>query len=452
MQFNHLNSKPRLPKIEQFNAYVDSKIGEILNHSVAYDDELYQRYHRTVALHWQQHRSLNNLSPKLFNKLRIIAVLSYDDQEKLIEDEQFRREWLNLISTRNNSRAACRIYQAVLQHYDSYASYLAEIFAVIAPVIKNSPLPRCQSLAALDAQYGVFSANLVNNIADHIMCQLDQPIDTIFTSLQLNTTLRGGELGAAIGKTILAKNFSRLTHNDNSLLARTIDYFSDEQELRLPYLLNDILQSLLGNYLDNDPPDDTRTDIEKFTDTHLGDPRISPKWHGVREKLRRVVERWKVGVTLQAFFALLDHVARNDATHDRHWQARKKFWQGYLDRREITAAWLVLGKRYLHNRDFFPAGDIAYGQFSTHAGIETSHCAIIMRIKGYVLSEWSHSGALRIWEDNDRRCPQFNRKQYHPNELKKLGIYDRGRIPHQGDWQGRVQRFLAGQATFRLWR
>ena len=222
-------------------------------------------------------------------------------------------------------------------------------------------------------------------------------------------SLREIGIGAAIGREILAQNYACLSKEDDSILARTLEYFKNNTEdtLRLEYLRNDMLKSLLGNYFDKDPPEKIKQQIEAFTDHYLGDPRGNPRWRGVEEHIAQVVVRWKIGVTLRAFFALLDHVASQDETHARHWQARKEFWQDYLERGKITGAWVVLGKKHLYNRDFFNMGNLEFGEFSSHTGIKSSHCAIIMQINNFILTEWSHVGGLRIWEEGDKRAPKL---------------------------------------------
>ena len=457
-KFN-IAAKPNIPDIEQFRKFVSQKIGDVEKVKTPDYENRYRKYYNEIIAVWNKKRlwgkekSLATLPAKIFNKIPVIAVISFDEKPKLIDDDKFRQAWVELVAKKKDSRHARKIYRSVLRNYDRYQPYLEHIFTYIKPLIKTSSLPLCKKLATLDDRYDLLSPLLVNNITDYIFQHTDESIDDILLDMGIAGSLREGDIGEAIGDYILVQNFYCLGDNDDSLLKRTFEYFSNDAEntLRLAHLRNDLLKSLLGNYLDQDPPAKIKQAIENFTDKYLGDPRGNPKWRGVEAEIMQVVLRWKISVTLRAFFALLDYVARNDDTHDRHWQARKEFWQGYLDQGKITGAWVVLGRACLNNYDFLNIGNLKFGKFSNHKGIQSSHCAIIMQINGRTLTEWSHVGGLRIWERNDEHAPQLYREAYQPKELKELETYEDGFIRHQGNWQEKAREILEGETEFRRW-
>ena len=457
-KFN-IAAKPNIPDIEQFRKFVAQKIGDVANIKTPDYENRYRKYYDEIMAvwdkkrFWRKEKSLATLPAKTFNKTPVIAVISFDGEPKLIDNDEFRQAWLELVAERKNARHARKIYRAVLRNYDSYQPHLEHIFTYITPLIRTSSLPLCKKLAALDDRYDLLSPSLVKNITTYILQHADESIDDILLDMGIAGSLREAGIGAAVGKEILAQNEACLGNNDDSLLKRTLAYFSNETEntLRLEYLRNNILKSLLDNYRNQDPPAKIKQAIEDFTDKYLGDPRANPRWRGVEEEIIQVVARWKIGVTLRAFFALLDYVARTDDTHDRHWQERKEFWQGYLDQGKITGAWVVLGRTYLNNHDFLNTDNLKFGKFSNQVGIQRSHCAIIMQINGYMLTEWSHVGALRIWRKGDKYVPKLYKKAYHPAELKKLETYEDGYIRHQGNWQEKAREILEGETEFRRW-
>ena len=454
-----ISSNPNIPDIEQFKKFVAKKIGDTSRRAQLPYKDLYRQYYDQIIAEWNKEgfwrtgKSLTTLPPKIFNKIPVIVALSFDGQPKLIEDGKFRQAWLALVDERKDSRHARKIYRVLLRSYYSYHPHLDHIFACIRPLIRNSSLPLCKKLADLDNRYRLLDSSLVMNIAAYISQHSDRPVDDILLDMGIAGSLREAGIGAAVGREILKQNYTCLCHNNGSMLAITFAYFSDDKEniLRLEYLRSDLLKSLLENYVDQDPPAKIKQALEAFIDRYLGDPRGNPKWHGVEEQIKEVVSRWKVAVTLRAFFALLDHVASQDSTHARHWQARKEFWRGYLDREKITGAWVVLGKKYFYNHEFLNVGDLKFGEFSSNKGIQSSHCAIIMQINGRTLTEWSHVGGLRIWEKDDERTPQLYRDKYHPDALKNMQSYEEGYVRHQGNWQEKARALLEGDTEFRRW-
>ena len=451
-KFN-IAAKPNICSIEQFRKFVTQKVGDVANIKPPDYESRYRKYYYQIIAVWNKEQSLTTLPAKIFKKIPVIAVISFDGEPKLIDNDMFRQAWLALIGERNDSRQARKIYRAVLRNYYSYQPHLEHVFVYIKPLIRNASQPLCKKLTALDNRYDLISPLIIKNITAYILQHANESIDDILLDMGIAGALREADISAAVGNEILAQNYSCLSNNDDSMLAITLAYFSNDTEntLRLEYLRNDILKSLLENYIHQDPPAKIKKAIEGFTNNYLGDPRANPRWRGVKDEIVQVVVRWKVGVTLEAFFALLDHVAHTDSTHDRHWQARKEFWQGYLDRGKITAAWVVLGKTYLNDRKFLNADNLKFGEFSAQVGIKRSHCAIIMQISGHTITEWSHVGALRIWEGDDKRAPQLYQDIYHPDDLRNLKTHEDGYIPHHINWQQRAQDILESETTFRRW-
>lgn len=449
--------QPNIPSLEEFKGFVAKKVGNTDKaESLAYE-ELYRKYYDQILVAWNRYRqeeiSLTSLPLKIFNKIPIIAAISFDNQPKLIDNAAFRQVWLTLVTEKNDARHARKIYRAVLRNYDSYQPYLEQVFACIKPLIKSASQPLCKKLAALDDRYNLLNPTLIKNITNHIFQHQDKPVDDVLLDMGIAGASREAGIGAVVGKEILAQNYTCLSSNDNSMLAKTFAYFSNatEDTLRLEYLRNELLKSLLGNYLEQDPPAKIKQDIEEFIDRFVGDPRANPNWTGVEERIAQVVMRWKIGVTLKSFFALLDHVARTDSTHDRHWQARKQFWQDYLDRGKIKGAWVVLGKKYFDNQSFFSAGNLKFGKFIAYTGIQSSHCAIIMQVNDGTLTEWSHSGALRIWRKDEEGAPKMYQDTYHPDDLKNKQRYEDGYVVHGGNWQEKAREILEDKTEFRRW-
>lgn len=161
--------------------------------------------------------------------------------------------------------------------------------------------------------------------------------------------------------------------------------------------------------------------------------------------------REKAKVTIEVFFQLLNKIAEGDKTHDRHWRARREFWRTYIAAGKVEDAWMVLGKKYLHDIDSLPsaAKELGYATFINHNKISPSHCAIIMKIRNFIIAEWSHNGALRIWRAKNSSAPKLHRKHYYPHKLKKNE--DKCFVHHK-NWQQHVREFIDDEDKFRIWR
>lgn len=161
--------------------------------------------------------------------------------------------------------------------------------------------------------------------------------------------------------------------------------------------------------------------------------------------------REKAKATIEVFFQLLNKIAKDDEMHDRHWQARREFWRTYIAEGRVEDAWMVLGKKYLDDIDSLPsaARELGYGTFINHNRIRLSHCAIIMKIRNFIIVEWSHSGALRIWCAKSFSAPALHRKHYYPYELQHN---EDKYLCHYKGWQRHVRAFIDGVDKFKTWR
>ena len=149
-------------------------------------------------------------------------------------------------------------------------------------------------------------------------------------------------------------------------------------------------------------------------------------------------------VTIEVFFELLNKIAKDDPIHDHHWRQRRDFWYEYLVNGQVEDAWMVLGKKYLYDRNSLPpeAKQLGYGSFINNQGITNRHCAIIMKIKNLIVVEFSHNGALRIWRTSNRYAPRLRQKYYQPS---KLQWHQDQRFVHSKNWQQKVQGFISNE-------
>jgi hypothetical protein len=163
-----------------------------------------------------------------------------------------------------------------------------------------------------------------------------------------------------------------------------------------------------------------------------------------------VIRQWLVEDTLQDFFKLLSHVARNDPMADRHWAYRKRFWQAYLRKGFISEAWVALGPNaYQAASEFLGANKSLYASLRA---ADSKHSSLIMKIGDLVITEWSHSGSYRAWHEFNNP-PKFYRSQYTRNDLIKAPDFEGRHDGSQtGGWQKKLSDIIQDNTALRVSR
>jgi hypothetical protein len=173
---------------------------------------------------------------------------------------------------------------------------------------------------------------------------------------------------------------------------------------------------------------------------YFGDPRVDLSgWYGVDEEARHIFQGWLVEKTMTDFFNLLSHVAQTQSDADRHWKYRKRFWNAYLNKGYIVEAWVALGPRAMEQAPKFIKGTNHYASLS---GGEPKHSALLLNIGGIWITEWSHSGSYRVW-DNDSLAPKPYKKHYSRDDLITNNDHEGAHHGNQtGGWQGRLSSLI----------
>ncbi len=176
---------------------------------------------------------------------------------------------------------------------------------------------------------------------------------------------------------------------------------------RFPDRYRLLVDSLLLPFTTLSPTSEIQEKIQSFLLRCVGDLRIKPsRWQGVDPLAREVMLKWLVGATLEDFFRLLDHTAL-----DRHWRYRKAFWLAYLERGHITDSWVLLGSQARRIAQTFLSDEASrYGYLSR--GVQGNHSVLLLKVAGLTVSEWSHSGACRVWLSDNENRPRLYAKHY----------------------------------------
>ena len=202
-----------------------------------------------------------------------------------------------------------------------------------------------------------------------------------------------------------------------------------------------IVSVLLRSFDKKSPKQSIKTEITKFLDKYIGDPRFeSEKWINM-DKEKSIFLKWKIGETLKDFFELLSYTAKQAFDADRMWSYRKEFIETYWKAGYIKDAWIVLGKKAYKNRLKFLNKDFqSYGKILK--GVNHIHSVLLFQVGDLILSEWNYNGKVRIW-NSSKYSPKFYKKEYSREELikkpKKEFIHS---SPNTYCWQKKLSRYI----------
>lgn len=229
--------------------------------------------------------------------------------------------------------------------------------------------------------------------------------------------------------------------HDGEKLKRYFSFVTVDDAVRFPSHITDYANALLSPYVDLNPDDHNRSIIEQFMIEKFGDPRINPGvWRAVPGAQVDVLKRWLAKASLEL---LLNVVSESNDTIQ--WAERSKFWGYYFDQGLVTDAWVALGPAAANvARRLVRQGEIAstssYGVLEG-GGVQSDHSVLIFGLGDFVITEWTHSGKVRIYDRRNRHCPSFYQKRYSTLNIRSDSTCNIAVI-HHTRWKERVSGFL----------
>ena len=166
----------------------------------------------------------------------------------------------------------------------------------------------------------------------------------------------------------------------------------------------------------------------------MDDPRLHrASWDGVDDQTIGRVEAWLSRKTLDTFFQIIDHL-NTDQPH--HWPARKAFWERYLP--EVRRAWLLCG------RTARPLAQKLGVQCGVLEGGSSDHCSLMLQIGGIVVVETNHNASALFFGVGNQNSPKFYSTGFYARPSLIASCDEK--LTHQGSWQWKFQRWIAGHA------
>lgn len=168
----------------------------------------------------------------------------------------------------------------------------------------------------------------------------------------------------------------------------------------------------------------------------MGDPRFDDvhlQWNDVSKKAKKIFLSWLAENDLNLFFKIIDKTGV-----DSMWQSRKAFWQRYL--KYISKTWVFFGKEAS-----ILAKNLKYNNYGELKGGLSDHSALAFQMGNYVFIEWSHIGALRVWEA-DEAPDVFGKGVVDKNKIVHTFPFPIKEWKHHGNkndyWQSQVRDWI----------
>ncbi len=372
----------------------------------------------------------------------------------LASDGRFMDAFLARLTTDAvGSRAAVNLAQAFLLRYPTELANFEDLRARTKQLLKRGTSPRCRRLCVIVEKFGLLDKNGPERVRQQVAA-LGGSVEELLQDMQLAGPLSRAGLAAAAFELACTRANHWLGSKRTvpvdlpRLLEFAVVMNGGERELRFsaPSHRQLLPDSILPPFALNSLPAETREMCKAFFLENYKDPRFERgPWQGVSDAAREVMYGWLVEDTLEDFFRLLQHAAKGDLTAQRHWRARRAFWSAYLRAGHICDAWVVLSPRIDHEaRRRLRGSEHAYGKLEAGSGVQPNHAVLMLRIDRLVITDWSHNGKYRVWDEGRRHAkpiPVLYRRVYRRADMVNSPDHDGA---HHGSENGVWQRHLAG--------
>ena len=277
----------------------------------------------------------------------------------------------------------------------------------------------------------LFTKNAVFNTANWILFQKNKHPNTCLEELGLT-----GDLSDSGFLRHVTLSCLKATEKSFGFLPTLLSLLESptNSSVRFPEILPEVATSLIPKAEKINISREIRDLLCSFFIKHLGDPRLPggrTRWKKVSEKAHKIFIQWLSKEDIRFFFEVVEKSAK-----DPNWRYRRKFWEAYLPHIEKT--WVVLGTR---------ARDLAKGteyRFGKLLGASSDQSVFLVKMRGYVFIEWSHSGACRIYRESNFPW-EFGSESYYASEIywSDPEYKQIHRLPERYHWQDELAKWIS---------
>lgn len=397
---------------------------------------------------WGTENNFQAISKEVLKRIDLI-ICHNDPQGKILYDKNFCFQLFQYLEDNSKYSLAKKVFQEILSDYDTEFEFFYQYLDILFSFLKTGERNSIKRYADVVEKYRLLENNASKKIAQIIISR-DVGIDDIKQELKLYGDFASKGFGEAIVRAYSQHVEASLMSKGYSVLDQYLDFIVEDKYLITPKLKKEIFHSLLKPFISDDPDENIKSIILKFTDKFLGDPRAkNEKWFAIDADAKQVILRWKVGLTLRAFFGIIEYAAQTDPDADRMWRYRKIFWNAYLEDKQIVEAWVLLGSVARANRHSFLEEGVEYGYLGS--GVQRNHNAILMKIGGLTLCEWSHSGKIRIWNEGNPNAPELYRSSYDKDELTRNPDFETAHVgADRSSWQDKLHNEIRKKTNIKV--
>jgi hypothetical protein len=394
---------------------------------------------------WTQNQSLT---------VRDKRALLFAGMDKFQSESNLRPLWNALREEVKLTKRAGLLKSALVAFYQSYGSEHANALATIL----QSKINHFPTKLALELQAKSIFGNDAPDTVSKIILQSDFASGEL-KNIKLSGLLFSSNFMLQVFQSV-ANEMSRFGYQSEKLKRFKSIFFYENERYQEVFLLNSnenlYAKSLLGYWDSQAPSKDIKEYLKHLFLNNLRDPRAYPqRWKTVDEQYQKIIKRWLTEESFEMLIQVLDAVADLG-----HWNDRKDFWSYYLKNEYISDSWVIFGtEAYMQAKKLQGEGSLSksagFAKFKRGTGsVQSNHSVIIMKIGNLVISEWTHSGRVRLFIDDSLKAPQFYKTEYSANHIR----YDGYRISsqyasygnevfmdHHFNWQLKIAEFIRKQ-------
>ena len=231
-----------------------------------------------------------------------------------------------------------------------------------------------------------------------------------------------------------------------------------DRALLYPDAWLDFVEASLNPWAATEPPLAMKTLIlSTLFQMGGGDPRIANtnRWAAAKQQApvaMAVLIRWLTKASVIQFLEIV-HRSLPDDEARRMWSYRKSFWLSYLKDGgpgpQIEAAWVAFGSDAadLARKTARQTGDRSFETFGRQNVRLDQHSALIMKIDGKIVVEWSHNSKCQFWPAGDKSAPQLFQSQYN-GQIYSAPKQEIHSSPQTYTWQRKFAEIIEGKAVY----
>jgi hypothetical protein len=372
-----------------------------------------------------------------------------DRQLRLSETEPFFSSYLNRVSLQKTPRTMTSLILSFLENYPvSSPRFPNQCLALLQALVRANQSERLGKIVGAIKKYKLLSPNGPSKITEELLLSDSTWQATLETAFLTDIRANVGIVEKVFEQcSVWVKANLERNQVDKRALTRYLEFATNDEgsNLRFVEQRTQFASTLLLPFEINNPPRDIQELLQKFFLQQFGDPRTEPaRWVGVPDNVRAVLRRWLVAETFEDFFRIVNLSQQLDPDADRQWKYRRAFWRAYFNKGVISDAWLVLGPDIQRvAASYLQIDPGMHATLKRGGGVRASHSVLILKIGNYMMTEWSHMGMWRMWNETSKSCPVLYRKNYRRDDLVTNPVAQTiHSSPRSASWQTKVAKTI----------